>query len=385
VLVVPRGLYNVPREPIQGIFESHQVLALRAAGVQVGVLSGGVITTRHLGRRFPYSRRELVDDVPVYRAYRRALLPARWEDPVRAADRTFRGLKPLLTQYIADQGRPDVVHAHNLATGGLVARRIHADMGIPYVVTEHTGTYVADPSAAARDAAVLAEAAAEARAVVAVGSGLASSLRDSLAGRSSAMIEVVPNVVESRLLSCQLRTHQGVFTVVGLGNLIPSKNYPLLVQAFSRADLPEGSRLVVGGDGPEARRVADLARTLGVGDRLHLAGHLDRDHVVRLLQTGDLFAHPSNSESFGVVLIEAMAVGLPVLATASYGPRDIVTPEVGRLTPIGDAQAFADGLSEMYARRDEFDPERLRATCRERFGSEAFASRMLEIYHEATA
>ena len=55
-----------------------------------------------------------------------------------------------------------------------------------------------------------------------------------------------------------------------------------------------------------------------------------------------------------------MALGVPVVATASSGPQDIVTPDVGLLTPVGDVSAFADGLSEMYRRRSEFDPEQVR-------------------------
>jgi glycosyltransferase involved in cell wall biosynthesis len=385
VLVIPRGIYDVPRVPSQGLFESHQVAALRAAGVQVGVLSGGVITTRYLGRRFPYTRQELAEEVPVYRAYRRAYRPARWEDPIRAAERTFRKLKPVLAQYVADHGRPDVVHAHNLASGGLVAERVFASSGIPYVVTEHTGTYVADSGAASRDADLLVTAATGARALVAVGSHLAASLHDALGDLSSVNISVVPNVVDSRLLSCPLKSHHGPFTVAGLGNLIPSKNFPLLVEAFARAELPSESRLVIGGEGPEARRLADAAQSLGVEDRVHFAGHMRRDRVVQLLQEANLFAHPSNSESFGVVLIEAMAVGIPIVATASSGPQDIVNADHGLLTPVGDVRAFADGLSEMYRRRSEFNPEKIRETCRERFGPEAFASRMLEIYRGAVS
>jgi len=382
VLVIPRGIYDVPRVPNQGVFESHQVAALRAAGVRVGVLSGGVITTRHLGRRFPYLRQQLADEVHVYRAYRRAYLPARWEDPIRAAGRTYRRLRPLLARYIDNHGRPDLVHAHNLASGGLVAEHVFTDRGIPYVVTEHAGSYVAHVGCLQRDSLAFTTMFDSASAIVAVGHVLATNLR-SLSRLENSKVHVVPNVVDPLLLQVPMALGKEPFTIAGLGNLLPGKNFALLLEAFSRADLPSNSRLVIGGDGPEARRLGDLARYLGVEDRVHLAGHLGREQVVELLQQADLFAHPSNSESFGVVLIESMALGVPVLATSSGGPQDIVTPDVGMLTPVGDVRAFADGLSEMYGRRSEFDPEQVREACRERFGPEAFASRILEVYREA--
>lgn len=385
VLVIPRGLYDVTRMPTQGVFEKHQVSALKAAGLQVGVLSGGVITTRLLGHRFPYVHTELKDQVPIYRAYRRAYLPARWEDPVDSAERSYRRLKPLVDLYMTDYGRPDILHAHNLTQGGLLAKQMSSDFGIPYVVTEHTSTYAEDSEAARRDAAVLRLASRDAHTVVAVGSRLAESLRGALGSRPSSDITVVPNVVDSQLLSCSLRAPHEVFTVAGLGYLIARKNYALLLEAFARADLPRDSRLLIGGDGPEARRLAGIARSQGIEDRVKFAGHLGRDRVVKLLQEADIFAHPSDSESFGVVLIEAMAVGSPVIATASSGPLDIVTPDVGLLSPVGDVGAFTEGLSEMYRRRSEFDPQEVRDACRLRFGPEAFTARMMAIYTEAVS
>lgn len=385
VLVIPRGLYDVARVPNLGVFESHQVSVLRSAGLQVGVLSGGVITTRHLGQSFPYPRVEVRDGVPILRSYRRAYLPARWENPINAADRTYRKLRPLLKEYLTKYGRPDIIHAHNLASGGLIARRISSDIGIPYVVTEHTGAYIARHGAVQRDAVALSMAASDAQTVVAVGSGLASSLQTTLAARVHLHLEVVPNVVDPQFLTRPLRNRHDVFTVSGLGYLTPEKNYALLIEAFARADLPAQSQLVIGGDGPQVRRLGHLARSLGVNDRVRFSGHLSRERVYELLRSADLFAHPSDSESFGVVLIEAMAVGVPLLATASSGPLDIVTPDVGWLTPVGDVGAFTEGLSAMYRRRSEFDPEGVREACRLRFGPEIFATRMIEIYTEATA
>jgi len=287
----------------------------------------------------------------------------------------------MLEDYIEKFGRPDVVHAHNLTSGGLLAKHVHDETGIPYVVTEHTSTYAAEADAAQRDAKVLALGASGARAIIAVGSHLAASLQRAIGPHIPVL--VIPNVVDSQLLACPLGKPQGAFTVGGLGYLLPRKNYALLIEAFARADLPAGARLVIGGDGPELGRLSRLARSLECQDRVNLPGHLNREQIVELLREVDLFAHPSDSESFGVVLIEAMAVGVPVLATACNGPLDIVTPEVGRLTPVGDVTAFADALSKMYQNRSQFDPGEIREYCRLHYGAEAFATRMLNVYQNA--
>ncbi len=383
VLIIPTGIYPMCRRPLDCIFEQHQAEALQAAGMQVGVLSAGVITTRYLGRRFPYQRHDQVNGIPVFRSHRRVYLPARWESSAVSAERNYRRLKPLFAEYVAAHGLPDIIHGHNMRAGGQVARRLADDFAVPYVITEHTGTYVADPSSAWADREILLEAAAGARTAIAVSNQMADTLRGVL-GEVTTVV-VVPNVADSKLLATPFKGTEAGFTIVGLGNLISSKNYSLLLEAFVAAEIPSDSQLLIGGEGPKSRELARLANSLGLADRVRLTGYLSRDQVVELMQSADLFAHPSNSESFGVVLIEAMAIGLPVLATASSGPLDIVTPDVGLLTHVGDVGAFADGLSEMYRRRAEFDPERIREACRARFGPDAFAARMLEIYKEATS
>lgn len=383
VLIVPRGIYTLPRMPASSIFEQQQAETLRSAGCIVGVLSGGVVTARHLGRRVPYSPLDRVAGIPVYRAHRRTYFPARWESPATAADRNYLRIKPLMERYIREEGPPDVIHAHNLLSGGLLARLIAKDFGIPYVVTEHTSTYAFDAEAVVTDALMLSRAAEGANTIIAVGTQLADHLRAGLNAEIARRVVVVPNVVDPVLLKTPMGSRGEPYTVVGLGYLTPRKNYALLLRAFSRADLPQNARLIIGGQGSEFKRLRHLADELGLGSRAEFPGYLSRESVVSTLRRANLFAHPSDSESFGVVLIEALALGSPVLATASGGPEDIVDSHVGLLTPVGDVERFTSGLTEMFNRRDEFDRRVIRDYCHDRFGPEVFVSRMMEIYREA--
>lgn len=384
VLVIPWGHYRVAAAPLAGIFPSHQVAALQAGGVKVGVVSGGVITTRYLGRPFPYSVHEQLDGVPVFRRYRRVYLPARWEDPLKAAAKSYTTVAPVIERYVGTYGKPDVIHAHNMVTGGLLARWAAAELDVPYVVTEHAGAYSRSGAFALSAARTLARAQNSPSAVIAVGSELAAHLTNGLPHGAPFPILVVPNVIDPGFLKLPLASRRGhPCTIVGLGNLRREKNFALLLTAFSRADLPADSRLVIGGAGPEASRLARLADALGIANRVTFPGRLTRDQVVELLLSADIFAHPSDSETFGVVLIEALACGVPVLATSSGGARDIVSADAGMLTPVGDVGRFAVALGELYRRREHFDSMALRASCLSRFGPKAFVQRMLPIYEQA--
>jgi glycosyltransferase involved in cell wall biosynthesis len=138
---------------------------------------------------------------------------------------------------------------------------------------------------------------------------------------------------------------QDALLVGCLGRLYPRKGQRRLVAAFREvADrLPE-SHLVLAGDGPDRDAIgADVARA-GLGARVHLLGEL-RDPGA-LLRALDVLAVPSDYEGFGLVVVEAMMVGLPVVASAAGGPEDIVEDDVtGRLVAAGPDGVDVGGLS----------------------------------------
>jgi len=101
------------------------------------------------------------------------------------------------------------------------------------------------------------------------------------------------------------------------------------------------------------------------------------------MQESALLVLPSRRESLGLVLAEALACGTPVLSTRCGGPEDIVTDEVGVLVPPEDPEALANGIEQLLARRESFEPNRLRAYALERFGFDAVGKRLSALYQEA--
>ena len=383
VLVIPRGLYDIPSLPGQGIFEMHQVDALKSAGIEIGVVSSGFLSMRTLGRRIHYERIQTRDGQRVFRSYRRGYRPGRLRPPEAAARSLYRTFRSLIVDYLKAFGRPDVVHAHNQLEGGLLASLLYEDFGIPYVITEHSSRYASHPSQVVRDLQALERVAANAAAILPVGRRLAFNLSEAYSKHLRHKIRVVPNVLDASLLSqgTQVSEPRHPPVVVGLGHLIPRKNYALLVEAFSA--LPTDARLVIGGSGRELDRLRVLSQRLGVSSRVDLPGRLGRAEISSLLRGASIFAHPSNNESFGVVVIEALACGVPVVATASGGPEDLVKSEDGLITPVGDVKAFTDALAQVYSQRYDYDRNRIAEDCRHRFGPEAFTQQMQEVYRDA--
>lgn len=175
---------------------------------------------------------------------------------------------------------------------------------------------------------------------------------------------------------------EGAWVVGTVGRLAPVKNHALLLRAMAPL-LRDGAHLVLVGGGPEADATRSLVAELGLNDWVHLTG--PRHDVPRLVNAFDVFALSSDTEGLPLVIPEAMATELPVVATAVGGvPKVVLEGETGLLVPRGDEQGMREALASL--RRD---PERARGMgqrAREvsvlRYSSQRMADQYLELYRD---
>jgi glycosyltransferase involved in cell wall biosynthesis len=165
-----------------------------------------------------------------------------------------------------------------------------------------------------------------------------------------------------------------------IGRLYPLKNYPALLRAFAvaLAGVPE-TRLVIAGPG-DAAPLARLTRELSMTDRVVLCGA--REDVPELLAAFDVFVHPAIAESFGMVIIEAMAMARPVLSTPVGIAPEVITPgDTGLLCSSCDSSALARGLGEMLALRPSWPLIGAAASARvQGLTAASMANRYMDLY-----
>lgn len=143
---------------------------------------------------------------------------------------------------------------------------------------------------------------------------------------------------------------EGKPLLLALGRLHRNKGFDTLLRALPH--LPD-THLAIAGDGPERNALAELARRERIAERVHLLGwRTDRG---ALLAAADLLVCPSRREPLGNVVIEAWSAGRAVVAAASEGPRELITPSDGVLVPIDDPDALAQSLGDLLE-----DPARAR-------------------------
>jgi len=360
ILVSVRG-FDTRNGHAVGNFELDQAKALKAAGHDVRIAAIDTRSVRH-GRPFGFYSYEL-SGIPVfYGSVPCGGLPLGL--PAMAGNTAARGIYRCATR---DGWRPDVIHQHFARDFGVIAN----EKRIPFVFTEHSSTH--NKLLPPKEARELREEYRRADVLIAVSSSLARIME-----RNTGLhAQVVPNVVDTATFCRERIPHKG-FHFVSAGNLIPVKGFDLLIRAF--AALPENARLSVFGRGPEEASLRSLIGELGVGDRVALRGHCPREELAETYAEADCFVLASQRETFGLAYVEAMASGLPVIATRCGGPEDFMTPETGLMIPTDDVTALTEAMEQMMVTNDPYDAFAISQAACSQYSPERIAQCLTEIY-----
>ncbi|HET7274762.1 MAG TPA: N-acetyl-alpha-D-glucosaminyl L-malate synthase BshA [Longimicrobiaceae bacterium] len=203
-------------------------------------------------------------------------------------------------------------------------------------------------------------------------------------------IEVVPNFIDpdrynrdSYPCHREALVQPGEKLVMHISNFRPVKRIADVIRIFHRISREIPARLVLIGDGPDRPVAVDEAESLGIGDRVIFLGK--QDSVAELLACADLFLLPSESESFGLVALEAMASGVPVVATAVGGVTEVVEDGVtGALAPVGAVEEMGDAAVALLSddARWSAASTAARSTAVERFSVHSVVPRYEQYYEK---
>jgi len=340
---------------------------------------------------FTFGNRQYADDEP--NVVRSPAIPwgkTGWQAGVRLAEQA-RDLIPHL----------DVAHAHHPFASARLALRYAGPAGIPVVFTNHTrydlysDAYVRFLPRAVRMRFLqryLRDLAEEVDAMIAPSQGIASWLREFGVTDD---VTVIPNAIDTRAFASPAhpvsRTDVGfaedAIVLCYLGRLGPEKNLSLLMDAFVEAATvnPRICLLLIG-DGPERSMATERAWAYGVSDRVHFAGRTRYECVPDLLAASDVFVSASVSEVHPLVVLEAMAAGLPAIGVRSPGVGDIVEHGVTGYLTAEDADELS--LRMLDIARDRAALSRMSEAARlyaQRYDIGLMADRLVALYERLPA
>lgn len=382
VLLISSEPYQHSESPLLGVFQKDVYEGLLLEGHEVGVISPAGRSLKYIKNIIPRSvSTEATVSSQILKNNGFNLFPR-----LRYLERlyfVFKG-KKLFKQYVKQYGMPDIIHAHNALYAGVLAQVVANEASIPYVITEHS-SWVLKGSYHGSSRRRIGHCYSDASVVTAVSHSLARKITDDYGVDD---VAVVPNIIPA-----EFRDYKGPLKQRSIANpyyihvasLDDNKNQRLLLKSFKAVlDAKPGARLCVIGDGPNKRQLSALALDLGMDQSVEFIGVKTRSEVAKLLAKSDVFLLTSLFETFGVVAIEAQAMGLPVVSTPCGGVSDIIEQGVnGHLSSGFDVDSYVNEIREVDKLLVNLDKAKLRNDTLWKYGPEVIAKSLTSIYKAA--
>lgn len=285
-----------------------------------------------------------------------------------------------LVKHIHKLEKIDLIHANWGYPDGVAVSSLHRWLKIPYVITEHQGS-IADLLNKKYYNLLISRAYRNSKKMILVSKALIEPLK--LAKGRIPDPVILPNGLDPSKFEPALKSVRPS-KLLYIGNLFWAKGVQFLIQAMAiLKSQGHDFSLDIIGSGAYGRELEQLASKLNVRDRVSFEGVVLPDRIPELLTLHDALVLPTLKESFGIVLIEALAAGLPVISTCSGGPEHIVSPEVGILVKPGSGKSLSEGILQLLNKWDDFEPERIREYCRNHYDIRQISPKLAQIYREA--
>lgn len=267
---------------------------------------------------------------------------------------------------------PDLIHCHYSYPAGVVAMLIRMKKGVPYVITEHSRIRTTFRSVFHKWLSIKALRNSAANITVSV------ALRKELTAEGISNVEVVPNVIRTDrfIVNSDL---SGRLRIGFLGSLnTHNKGLDLLLKAC--AGLPVDYSLKIGGGGTNMDYYREMAEELGISGKCSFAGEVPVSEIPGFYSGLNLFVLPSRYETFGIVLVEAMASGLPVISTRCGGPGEIVNEKTGLLVDKDNSVQLREAIMKIYSDMLSYDPKEIHNYAENNWGTNSFLNKINPIY-----
>jgi len=370
VMIVSRG-YPTNKYKMNGIFEFDQAKALAKEGHKVVFAAIDVRSLRRW-RKWGIEQQKIqgvnvyVINIPVGRLPKLILHKV-----------TIIALSILYKLILKKLGKPDVIHAH-FTNLGYAALTLKNKINVPLVITEHSSLII-KPIIDDQLFNTAKEAYMHADAVIAVSPSLVNVIKN----KFNINALYVPNIVDTSVFSYSVRDESKTFNFVSTGNLRIIKRMDLTVKAFYSAFHDDSSvTLTIFGEGAERPKIEALIKEFNIESRVVLMGTCSREVISEKLKNSDCFVLASRAETFGVAYVEALATGVPVIATKCGGPETFVNKDNGLLIPVDGLDELVIAMKYMYQNIKIFDKEKISDQIKSKFSPEQISKKLVEVYEK---
>jgi glycosyltransferase involved in cell wall biosynthesis len=398
ILIIPGEELN-ENNLMKSIFEIHQAQALMDLNVKVGFISTNlngsiykeiVSGIKKLDLAFVKnveSKVQCVKNINLVEANGKYRTPSFLK--LYRKERISAGMFAF-KYYCNEFGRPDVIHAHSrFLESVIIANKIYKRHNIPYIFTEHSSFHQRE-IVTKKEYQIYCKLINDSKKWIVVGESLGKFITHKIKNFCFSINKpytILPNILDENFvsnidLSQKIKNTQN-FIFLNIASLDLNKNHALLLDSFAEISKRyKNTKLKIAGIGPQIDDLEKKKIILGLNN-VEFLGELNRDEVVNEIKQANCFVLSSKIETFGVVLIEAMSLGRPVISTKCGGPNDIVNEQNGILVEPNNIQELADAMSNMINNYSQYNLNAISKNCIENYGPKTIGKKLIQIYQEA--
>ncbi|MFW0899375.1 glycosyltransferase [Clostridium perfringens] len=382
ILIIPAFLFT-KSDITLGSFFFEQAKALKKQGHNVFILYCDTFSIKYSKDYLCYKEEsyEVRDGIHIFR--KKCLAPFKHGSGLYGNSERFKNaIIDLYNKNLKDVNI-DIIHAHGCIWAGYAAFKLSLLIKRPYIITEHLTVYQLNPQKITGNIEKkVKEAFVNADKVICVSDGLKKII-----SKYSKKILVLGNVIDCDLFNYDKNKKRNIsFTFLSIcymKNLdqIKKKGLDILINAFSEVSKEyKDIKLLIGGGGESISIVSEWIKEKNMEEKIVLLGPLSRKKVAREMQNCDCFILPSRYETFGVVYIEAMASGKPVIGTRTGGPDNFVNKENGILVDVEDTEMLIKSMKYMIKNIKSYDNSKIRDYVVNRFSLDIIGKKLSDIY-----
>lgn len=376
VMVVP-SWYSSKENPVHGSFFKEQFKALSNASVKISVAYNEIWPITQIKNHIFDKKKicfSIEDGLKTYRYRNFNFLPKN-ENMFKVFNKR---MEKLYLEIVKKEGKVDVIHGHSAFFGGISACYVAKKYNIPFVLTEHSSLKYAKYVKKSYEKYIF-DTYNKADKLIAVGNGL----KEEMESYTDNPITVINNIIDFSVFNekyNELNNNAKEINLFSLSFLVEEKGMDRLIKAFSEAFKGKNINLTIGGDGPIKDRLEEMAREYNVFSQIKFLGALSREQVAKQMNLCDGFVLASEHETFGVVYIEALSMGKPILGTKNGGASDIINEKNGIIVENKNHEALVKGLKLFVNSLDKFDNNLIRKECLNNYSDEVIVNKIKEVY-----
>jgi len=375
LLIVP-SWYPTNIHPESGTFFRDRAKILQRCGFSITIATHILHSTRdilkfkqNVNNAYP----KVEDGVVIYKTESINPFP-------KMPRKTFNNYKKLiltLIKNVINKSKPEFVFINSSLYGGAALAKYLHDKMIPFMVSEHLKEFIIKDQFSLFQKECIDECYNYTSKIITTSKVLKNNIINNFNADSKKVL-LIPNPADTEYFLPKRSKIGDTFTFISVALLRSEKRLDILIKAFAilSKQIPNIVLTIIG-DGPEKDKLKLLTHKLGVNNRINFIGYQKKTAIADILRNNDALVLSSDVETFGVVIVEAMSVGLPVIATKCGGPESIVLSETGILVESNDKNKLSGAMKYMVENYDNYDSKAIRQIAIKTYGDKAYGDNIM--------